>query len=262
MAEASKLQKELYLEERQQAILTQIQQQGRGAVVELSRQFGVSEVTIRADLQALADQNLVVRTHGGAIPSSRLPDFSLNVRKQQQVAEKNRIGAAGAKCVLDGEAIFLDASSTALAVAQHLKRHRDLTVVTNSLAAAQLMFDAPGVSVVMPAGTLQRDTVSLVGTLGLEFLQKFNIQKGFFGAHGLSQPEGLTDASAADAEVKHQIVKMCREVYAVLDSTKWGRVGVASFARLEDVHCIITNDSIPAPLAALVQKSGIKIILA
>jgi DeoR/GlpR family transcriptional regulator of sugar metabolism len=254
--------KDLYLEERRQEILRRVNQAERVSVAELSQQFGVSEVTIRSDLQALAERNLVVRTHGGALPSARgLYDLSLALRRQRQVQEKSRIGEAGAALVADGDAIFLDSSSTALAIAQHIRYHRHLTVVTNSLAVAQDMLDAPGVTVVMVGGILRRDTASMVGTDGLEMLRKFNIQKGFFGAHGISLAEGLTDVSADEAEVKRPLVAMCRQVVAVLDATKWGRVGLASFAHLEQVDCIISDVHAPADLVAHMRELGIKVIL-
>lgn len=254
--------KDLYLEERRQEILRRVNQEERVSVAELSQQFGVSEVTIRSDLQALAERNLVVRTHGGALPSARsLYDLSLALRRQRQVQEKSRIGEAGAALVADGDAIFLDSSSTALAIAQHIRHHRHLTVVTNSLAVAQDMLDAPGVTVVMVGGTLRRDTASMVGTDGLEMLRKFNIQKGFFGAHGISLAEGLTDVSADEAEVKRPLVAMCHQVVAVLDATKWGRVGLASFAHLEQVDCIISDVHAPADVVAQMRELGIEVIL-
>jgi len=116
--------RDLYLEERRHEILRQLSQNGRVSVAELSRHFGVSEVTIRSDLQALAEGNLVVRTHGGAVPATRgLYDLSLAARRQRQVQEKGRIGQAGAALIADGDAIFLDSSSTALAIAARLKDH-------------------------------------------------------------------------------------------------------------------------------------------
>jgi DeoR/GlpR family transcriptional regulator of sugar metabolism len=250
------------LEERRQEILRQVHQAGRVSVSELSQQFGVSEVTIRADLQALADYNLLVRTHGGAVPAGRgLPELSLSLRRQQQVMEKSRIGEAAAQLVVDGDAIFLDTSSTALAIAQRLKQRRHLTVITNSLAIAQEMLDAAGVSVVMPGGQLRRETASLIGPDGLEILRKFNIQKGFFGAHGLSVPEGLTDVSAAEVEVKRPLVAMCRQVVAVLDSTKWGRVGLASFAKMDQIDIVITDTLAPADRIAEVRAAGIEVLV-
>lgn len=251
--------KGLFPEERRLEILKRARQDGRVAVTGLSQEFGVSEVTIRTDLQVLAEQALLVRTHGGAVPAARMQDTSLTLRRQLQVDEKKRIGAAAAARVANGESIFLDTSSTALVMARHLRQHRDLTVFTNSLAVSQVFLDTPGVTVVMPGGTLQRDTVSLIGVDGLEFLRRFNIQKGFFGAHGLSFPEGLTDVSTTEAELKRHVLKMCREVIAILDATKWGRIGMASFARLEDLNRIITDVSAPADLVERAAASGIPI---
>ncbi|MBS1251030.1 MAG: HTH-type transcriptional repressor GlcR [Anaerolineales bacterium] len=254
--------KDLYPEERRRHILDRIRQNGRVSVSRLSQAFGVSEVTIRADLQALVDRNLVVRTHGGAILAShRLPELSLSFRQQQQILEKSRIGEAGAAMVSDGDAIFLDTSSTALALASHIKNRRELTIITNSLAVVQAMLDAPGVTVVMPGGTLRRETASLIGIDGLTMLQQFNVQKGFFGAHGISKPEGLTDVSVAEAEVKRMLVGMCRQVITVLDASKWGRVGLASFADLENVDYVITDDEAPAELVDQVRGIGIEVLL-
>jgi DeoR/GlpR family transcriptional regulator of sugar metabolism len=142
----------------------------------------------------------------------------------------------------------------------HLKRRRQLTVVTNSLEVARELHDTPSLKVVMPGGALQNDTASLIGIDGLELLRKFNIQKGFFGAHGLTLAEGLTDVSAEEAEVKRQMVAMCRHTIAVLDATKWDRVGLASFAQLEDIDTIITDSQAPIELITQVRALGIEVV--
>jgi DeoR/GlpR family transcriptional regulator of sugar metabolism len=251
---------DLYPAERQQRILSLLNQKGRASVGELSQMFRVSEVTVRADLQMLAAQDLIVRTHGGAVLAPRAPELSLTLRRQQRVVEKERIGAAAAGFVANGDAIFLDASSTALSLAHALRQHRDLTILTNSLVVAQSMLDALGVSVVMTGGALQRDTVSLMGTDGLAILHKYNIKTGFFSAHGLSFPEGMTDVSAGEAEVKREVVAMCREVIAIIDATKWGRVGPASFAHPEDLHVIVTDEQAPAMLVEQARALGTRVM--
>ncbi|HEY5271250.1 MAG TPA: DeoR/GlpR family DNA-binding transcription regulator [Anaerolineales bacterium] len=250
----------LYPTERRQQILAQLNKNVRASVSELSQMFGVSEVTIRADLQMLAAQDLIMRTHGGAVLVPRVPELSLTLRRQQQVDEKERIGAAAAEFVANGDAVFLDASSTALALAHALRQQRDLTILTHSLVVAQSMLDAPGVSLVMTGGTLQRETVSLMGTDGLVVLSKYNIKTGFFGAHGLSFPEGLTDVSPGEAEVKRAVVAMCRQVVALIDATKWGRVGPASFARPEELNVIITDAQAPAELVEQARTLGTRVV--
>ncbi|MGA2488635.1 MAG: DeoR/GlpR family DNA-binding transcription regulator [Anaerolineales bacterium] len=251
----------LFPVERQQQILAHLNRNGRVSVSELSQIFGVSEVTIRADLQTLTAAGLILRTHGGAMLAPRAPELSLTLRRQQQVDAKERIGAAAAEFVANGDAVFLDASSTALALAHVLHQRRDLTVLTHSLVVAQSMLDASGVTVVMTGGTLQRETVSLMGTDGLAILRKYNLKTGFFGAHGLSFPEGLTDVSAGEAEVKRQVVALCRQVIALIDATKWGRVGPASFARPEDLHVIITDAQAPSELVEQARVLGTRVML-
>jgi DeoR/GlpR family transcriptional regulator of sugar metabolism len=238
----------MFPEERRRSILDLVDRRGRVSVKELSDRFDVSHVTIRADLKTLADEGMVVRTHGGAVPGDRgLRYLSLSKRLEKQVAEKRRIGERGASLVSNGEAIFLDSSSTALAVAHNLRRHRDLTIVTNALAVAQEMLDVQDVTVLMIGGRLHRDTASLVGGLEIgEQLGELNLQKGVFGAHGISVQRGLTDVSVEEAELKRALVGRCQEIIAVLDGTKWERVGLASFAHLEQVDRVITDSGAPS----------------
>jgi DeoR/GlpR family transcriptional regulator of sugar metabolism len=133
----------LYLEERRQEILNHLEQTGRASVTELSRRLAVSEVTIRADLQALAERNLIVRTHGGAIPANGgRNEMALTLRQLRQVQEKSRIGQACAEMITNDSAIVLDSSSTALTIVRHLKNHPRLPIVTNSLVVSQEMLDA------------------------------------------------------------------------------------------------------------------------
>jgi DeoR/GlpR family transcriptional regulator of sugar metabolism len=250
---------DLFREERRQAILDRLATVGRVSVAELSASFGVSEVTVRADLQALAERKLVVRTHGGAMMAGGTNELALVLRRQRQVKEKSRIGAEGASIVSDGEAIFLDSSSTSLAIAHHLKQHRHLTVVTNSLEVAHELFDAQHIDLIMMGGILQRATASFTGAYGLDELRRLNLEKGFFGAHGISLDAGLTDVSPDEAAVKCPLVERCRQVVAVLDATKWGRVGVASFATLAQINQVITDAGAPGELVRQVQATGVAV---
>jgi DeoR/GlpR family transcriptional regulator of sugar metabolism len=253
----------MFPEERRRRILDLVDRRGRVSVKELSDRFDVSDVTIRADLKTLADEGMVVRTHGGAVPGDRgLRYLSLSQRLKKQVVEKHSIGERGASLVSAGEAIFLDSSSTALAVARNLRRRRDLTIITNALAIAQEMLRAEGVTVLMVGGRLHRDTASLVG--GLRIKEQFgdlNIQKGFFGAHGISIGPGLTDVSVEEAELKRSLVSTCQEIIGVVDGTKWERAGLASFARLEQVDRVITDAGAPARAVKRVRALGPEVII-
>ncbi len=252
----------MYPEERRQRILQLLQERGRVMVTDLSKLFGVSEVTVRGDLQALAREGKLIRTHGGAVPAPSIAteaDLKLESRERQHPREKSIIGAAAAALVEEGDAIYLDASSTALAIARHLQDRRFITVLSSGLAVAQALIDAPGVTVVMAGGILQKETASLIDPDGLAYFDKFNIQKCFLGAHGLAIPEGLTDISPDVAAIKRALIARCRQVIAVLDASKWGRIGLATFASVQDLDLVLTDAEAPESLVNQVRALGVDV---
>ena len=253
----------LFQQERREQIIALLAQKGRVSVADLSEQFGVSQATIRADLDALAAENLLSRTHGGALAldQNRL-ELSFDFRRRLHAPQKSAIGAAAAALIEDGDAIILDASTTALAVAAQIKDLRELTVLTNGIFIALELLKAPGITVLMPGGFLRRDSVSMVGDEGHDFIEQFNFQKGFFGAKGLTLEEGLTDVNSAEVAVKRNLVARARQVIAIVDSSKWGRVGFASFASIAQVDCIITDDGGPPDMVTALRQAGVDVVIA
>lgn len=256
------MSEKLFLQERLERILALIQEQGRISVAELSDRFGVSAVTIRNDLATLEQQERLMRTHGGAVANPMAgmePAFAL--RQKLHPTEKERIGRAAAELVHDGDAIALDASTTAWQVARHLKDRRELTVVTNGLFIALEFLDSPNVTVVMPGGTLRTASASLVGDLGACILESYHVQRGFFGARGLTLEEGLTDINQYEVELKRRMVERSKEVIAIVDASKWGQVAFAAFAFLGQVDRIIADAAAPAEMVAALRKRGIEVTL-
>jgi DeoR/GlpR family transcriptional regulator of sugar metabolism len=250
----------LFRQERLDQILALVQERGRISVTELTGQFSVSAMTIRNDLANLEQHGLLLRTHGGAMvkPDSSLePSFLL--RKELHWAEKEHIGRAAAAFVNDGDSIVLDASTTAWQVARHLKDRHEVTVITNGLFVALELVDAPGVTVVMPGGTLRTASTSLVGDIGACILDRYHVQKGIFGARGFTLQEGLTDVNQYEVELKRLMVARSKEVYAVIDSSKWGQVAFATFASLDQIHQMITDHAAPKEMITSMGEMGIKV---
>jgi DeoR/GlpR family transcriptional regulator of sugar metabolism len=250
--------------ERQKDILTLLQNERRVFVSDLSGRLGVSSVTVRADLSELGQRGLLTRIRGGAVLPDTIidPEPAFAQRRLARSEEKRRMGRVAAALVHDGEAIALDASTSALAVAAQIKDRRELTVVTNSLMIAIELADAPGLSVVMPGGTVRREALSLVGRAGPQPLAGLNISKGFFGARGLTIEEGLTDVDSQEVEMKRDLVAACREVIAVVDSSKWGHLAVASFAPTDTLHRAITDRDAPKAMVEALRDRGVEVILA
>jgi DeoR/GlpR family transcriptional regulator of sugar metabolism len=253
----------LFPEERRGQIVALLEQEERVSVNGLSRRFGVSLVTIRADLDSLASQGLLVRTHGGAITPERSElELSFDIRRRLHSPEKERIGIAAARMVEDGDSIALDASTTALAVANQITDRRELTVLTNGILIALALLEAPGITILMPGGFVRRDSVSVVDGGVQELTEEFNFQTGFFGVKGLTLEEGLTDVDTNEVALKREMATRVKRVIAILDSSKLGRVGFATFASIDQVDCVITDDGAPSEMVARLRAAGVEVIIA
>jgi DeoR/GlpR family transcriptional regulator of sugar metabolism len=257
---------EVFARERQQHIAGIVEEQGRARVADLAAAFDVSAVTIRKDLYALEAEGRVIRAHGGAIAVDRnRPESAFEVRERLQAREKDAIGAVAAAMVVDGESIALDASTTALALARHLKARGSwvhLTVVTNGLRIASELAGYPGITVAMPGGFVRYEALSVVGPLGAGIFERINVQKAFMGAAGFTLENGLSDATEEEAEIKRLMVGAAREVIAVVDHTKWQRVAFATFCRTDQLTAVVCDDESPRPVLEMLSGRGIDVRVA
>ena len=257
---------QVFAQERQRHIARLVEEHGRVRVGDLAARFGVSTVTIRKDLVELERQGLLVRAHGGALSAGRdHAERAFDIRERLQRDEKDAIGALAASLVDDGESIALDASTTALALARHLKVARpwaNLTVITNGLRIAAELAGYPGITVVMPGGFVRWEALSVVGPLGDGLFRKVNVQKAFLGAAGFSLESGLSDATEEEAQIKRGMADAAQEVIGIVDSSKWGRSAFATFCRLSDLRAVVADEDAPAPTIAELRSRGIEVHLA
>jgi len=255
---------DVFAEERQEYIARIVEEHGRARVADLATRFAVSRVTIRKDLAALEQQRRLVRTHGGAVSVGRGAERAFDVRERIQRAEKDAIGREAAAMVVDGESIALDASTTALALARHLKARGSwlhLTVITNGLRIASELAGHPGITVAMPAGFVRWEALSLVGPLGAGLFEKVNVHKAFMGAAGFAIDAGLSDATEEEAQIKRLMVERATEVVGLVDHTKWGRTAFATFCRSADVTAVVSDVGAPAAMVAELQRGGVDVRL-
>jgi DeoR/GlpR family transcriptional regulator of sugar metabolism len=188
--------------------------------------------------------------------------LSFAARQRENIAAKERIGGAAAEFVSDGEAIVLDASTTAWQMAKHLIARRDLTVITSGLYVALELLRAPGVTVIIPGGTIWREAASVVGTTSSNILATGNLQQGFFSGRGLSFNEGLTDANQAEVELKRQLITAVRQVNVIVDASKLGKVAFASCASISQIKRLFTDKSASNEMVTSLRERGIDVILA
>jgi DeoR family transcriptional regulator of aga operon/DeoR family fructose operon transcriptional repressor len=255
----------VFARERQEHIVRFVEEHGRARVSELATRFGVSAVTIRKDLITLESEQRLVRTHGGAITLDRSrPELSFDIRERLQQDEKRRIGAAAAALVHDGESIVMDASTTALSVARHLKAKAgwsQLTVITNGLRIASELAGHPGITVLMLGGRVRWEALSVVGQLGDDLFRRINVQKAFLGAAGFIAESGLADATEEEAQIKRSMVAAAREVIAIVDHTKWERAAFATFCATDQLSIVLTDERAPEAMVRTLVSREIEVRL-
>jgi DeoR family transcriptional regulator of aga operon/DeoR family fructose operon transcriptional repressor len=257
--------RDAFARERQDRIARIVEEHGRARVGDLATQFHVSAVTIRKDLVLLESEDRLVRTHGGAIARDRSrPELSFEIRERLQSDAKELIGAAGAALVHDGESIVLDASTTALSVARHLKARggwSQLTVITNGLRIASELAGHPGIIVLMLGGRVRWEALSVVGQLGDGLFSRINVQKAFLGAAGFTVESGLADATDEEAQIKRSMVAAAREVIAIVDHTKWERAAFATFCPTDKIAVVLTDADAPESMIRELSGRGIEVRL-
>ena len=214
---------------------------------------------MRSDLTELARQGLVARVRGGvrALQQGQ-SEVGFDLRLRLEVERKQAIARAAAALVGEGEAVALDASTTAYYLALELRTKRELVVVTNGLLVATALADAPGITVLVTGGMLRLSAMSLVGDLGTDVLRTTRINKGFLGARGLSLERGLMDLNPDEVRIKQEMADACEQVYGILDRTKWHRSALLSFVPLDRLTGIVTDSGAPEDEVEAWRAAGVE----
>ena len=244
-----------------QQVLRMLETRDSVQVAELAQAFSVSEVTVRSDLSTLAKQGLVARVRGGVRPLQQgQSEVGFDLRLRLEVERKRAVARVAAAMVNEGEAVALDASTTAYYLALELRAKRELVVVTNGLLVATALADAPGISVLVTGGMLRLSAMSLVGDLGTDVLRTTRINKGFLGARGLSLERGLMDLNPDEVRIKQEMADACEQVYGIFDGTKWHRSALLAFVPVEGLTGIITDSSAPVDEVEAWRAAGVDIV--
>ncbi|WES67845.1 DeoR/GlpR family DNA-binding transcription regulator [Superficieibacter sp. HKU1] len=237
--------------ERRNKIVDLVNSQGSVLVLDLSNTFGISEVTIRADLRLLEDKGLVTRFHGGAArPDSNLTDNDnqevvLEERYQLASDPKKRIAQAAAAMIEEGMTVLLDSGSTTLLVAEALAKNTNITVITNNLPAAFTLSDNKDITLVVCGGTVRHKTHSMHGTIAERSLQGISADLMFVGADGIDATNGITTFNEGYS-ISGVMAAAAHKVVAVLDATKFNRRGFNQVLPMKKIDCVITDESISA----------------
>ncbi|WP_405655872.1 DeoR/GlpR family DNA-binding transcription regulator [Streptomyces sp. RK9] len=261
----------LLAEQRRALILDEVRRRGGVRVNELTRKLGVSDMTVRRDLDALARLGVLEKVHGGAVPvaeaSTHEPGFE--AKSGLELSAKEDIARTAATLVAPGTAIALSGGTTTYALAHHLLDVPDLTVVTNSVRVADVFHSAQrstgqrqGAATVVLTGGVRTPSDSLVGPVADQAIAALHFDVLFLGVHGISAEAGLSTPNLAEAETNRRLVQSARRVVVVADHTKWGTVGLSSFATLGQVDTLVTDAGLPARARAEISEQLRRLLVA
>src|SRR5258708_14739032 len=253
---------------RQSLILQAVRNDGSARVSDLTQQLGVSDMTIRRDLEVLAKDGLVEKVHGGAVlPGSHAghePAFEDMLVLERP--EKNTIARAAAALVRPNTAVAIASGTTTFALAQCLLDVPGLTIVTNSLRVMNLFSSArptngSHTSAILTGG-IGTPSDALVGPVADLTVRSLHFDTLFLGCHGIDPDAGLTTPNLAESETNRTFIKLARRVVVVADHTKWGLVSLSSFASLDEVDVLVTDDELPASVRDAASEKVSEIIVA
>lgn len=253
----------MLVEERRRHIRELVAERGRITVAELVTMFDISQVTVRSDLNALAEIGAVVRTRGGALAQRADEDLPIGVKQTLRRAEKMRIAEAAVQLIGEGQTIVLDSGTTTAEIAKRIRglKLQSVNVITNALNIAVLLAGAPHVTLIMLGGVLRPSSYSLGGPQAEAALQGLHADILFLGFDGLDPEIGVMTPHLLEARLNSRMLEIARSVVAVGDSSKIGRRSLSVIARIEQVDRIITDAGAAPDMVEALRARGAQVVL-
>jgi DeoR family transcriptional regulator, aga operon transcriptional repressor len=251
--------------DRRMKILKKLSMHDQVFVNELSKEFGVSEVTIRNDLEQLESKNLLIRARGGAMSSNQVVshDLQLGEKHKLNMSEKTRIGKVAAKLIKDSDTVIIDSGTTTLEVVKNLAvALNNVTIISNALNIANQLVSSPNINLIIPGGVLRKNSLSLIGPLAEKSFKNFFVDKVFLGVDGFDTLHGISTPNIEEASLNQIMIDVAREVIVVADSSKFLRKSLAFICKLDRIDTVITDSRITEDDRKRLQDAGINIIIA
>jgi DeoR family transcriptional regulator of aga operon len=248
--------------ERRVIIVDKLDKEGQVDVNSLSKELGVSEVTIRNDLSRLEQKNMLVRARGGAFKIERVGlDFTLSDKKGYHFEEKKKIGKEAAALIEEGDTIILDSGTTTMEISKNLSKLGDLTIITNALNVANQLAEYENANVIIPGGALRKASLSLVGATAEESFKNYFCDKLFLAVDGFNTLHGLSTPNVEEAHLNRIMIKIAKQVIVVTDSSKFHKRSFAFIAPISAVDIVVTDSGIPPEDKKILEHSGIQVIV-
>ncbi|RXG11675.1 DeoR family transcriptional regulator [Leeuwenhoekiella aestuarii] len=246
---------------RRSRILEELDAHGQVNVNELSAALGVSEVTIRNDLDKLEQNNLLIRAHGGAFKTTNIA-FPVTEKKKINLEVKRRIGKKALTLIHEDDSIILDSGTTTFEISNNLGDFKNLTVISNALDIVNNLAQYEHLNVFMPGGYLKEFSMSLVGPMAERNLRQLYCKKLFIGVDGIKINKGIFTHHMEEAYLNQIMIDIAEMVIVVADSSKFEKSGLAFICGFEKINMLITDDGITEQQKEMLKKSNVEVLIA
>jgi len=249
---------------RRKKILQKLEKNGQVIVTELSKEFQVSEVTIRNDLEQLEQKNMLLRARGGAIKVENNVgvDYQISEKDKINYAEKSAIGKKAARLIQEQDTVIIDSGTTTAEMVKNLKSFRNLKVITNAINIVTQLVNHHNINLIIPGGYLRPNSQSLVGPLAEKNFRNFHVDKVFLGVDGFDTRLGIYTPNMEEAYLNEIMIEIANEVIVLADSSKFKRKSLTFICPVSKINTVVTDEGISQDDRKRLEDAGIKLVIA
>jgi DeoR family myo-inositol catabolism operon transcriptional repressor len=229
---------------------------------ELRDTFNISMNTVRLDVAELVNKRKIRKVYGGVCSIQKENLVPFNERQLKNIQAKKAIGKAAASLVEDGDIIYIDSGTTTMNIMDYLGDKTNIIVLTNNLDAINHALPFLNINVISLPGTLERKTNSFVSADTVRTLEKYNITKAFMASSGIAESGIITNSSPLEYEIKKAAIGSSKNVYLLIDSTKYGKSAMLTYANIAEMSKVIVDDGVDSGLLGLCKRNNVEVLIA
>ncbi|MDA3902978.1 MAG: DeoR/GlpR family transcriptional regulator [Desulfuromusa sp.] len=250
------------MNQRQQEILTLVHRQGFVSIETLAQNFNVTPQTIRRDINALCDRQLLTRHHGGAGLSSSVENVEYATRQVMNLEEKRSIAQMTATHIPDRASIFINIGTTTEEIAKALLKHTGLKIITNNLNVAAILRSNPSFEIIIAGGIVRQRDGGITGEATIDFIRQFKVNFGIIGISSIDIDGALLDFDYHEVRVAQAIIENSRQVFLAADHTKFERNAMVRLGDIEQIDALFTDHYPPEHIVALLAEKNVALYVA
>lgn len=249
----------MFQDERHERIMQKLTKEKSVRTMELCELFNTTRQTIYKDIELLASKGKLKKVHGGAIIEQRAAEPSFQSRRNLNLVQKETIAKTAAQYVENGDTIYLDIGTTINSMVNHLTHISDLTIITNSVYVAYTLGDYENIRIILSGGEMRGKERSLSGIMAIQNLERYYVDKSFFGIGGFSEKAGYTDYHIEESDIRRLMVDHANISFALMDYSKFNVLAAAQFANKHELDIVVTDDQAPNESIHLLRDAGVQV---